>query len=96
MKTVKRINPTNTMSLNKFVFERIDCSLTSGHQGRPGRTPYTPADHGGGVAGLEVPGPSGHCHLLDTSEKSKEKLRPSHYLSFVYKIYSTNKDCKLT
>lgn len=61
-----------SLKLN-YVFECVSYSLTSGHQGRPGHTPYTRVDHGtcGGVASLEVPGPSGHCPLLDTPEKTK-------------------------
>lgn len=48
-------------------------SLTSGRRGTPGRTPYTRGDRGtcGGVAGLGLPGPSGHRPLLDTRERPK-------------------------
>lgn len=48
----------------------LNYSLTSGCQGRPGHTPYTRADPATclGAAGLEVPEPSGHCRLLETSE----------------------------
>lgn len=53
-----------------YIFEGVSYSLTFGCQGISGHTPYTHEDHGtcGVVAGLVVPGPAGHCPLLETSE----------------------------
>lgn len=53
------------------LIECVGCSLTSGHQERPGHTPYTRGDHGtcGGAAGLVVPGPPSRCLLLGACEK---------------------------
>lgn len=58
-----------------YVTKSARCTLTSGRQGRPGHTPYTHVDHGtyGGVASLEVLGPSGHCPLLEIPKIKQEK-----------------------
>lgn len=66
--------------------------LTSGHQGRPGHTPYTRVDHGtcGGLPSLELPGPLGHCPPLDASEKTSKARRVFKCIPY-WKTMQTNK-----